>query len=267
MQPTLNIALRAARIAGEQVARAIERLDIIRSEQEGVSEFIHDTAAGAEKSVAYHLQKANPHHRVIGMHGGPVGEPVATSDYEWRINPIDGLTNFSRSLPCFALTLICKFKGRAEHAVILNPITGEEFTTSRGRGAQLNGRRIRVSPLKTLNDSLIGASYLNADPARPGLEQHLEICKRISRQGAEVQQNGSPALTLAYLAAGRMDGCWFQGLSEWELDPGLLLLQESGGLTGDFSGGNAIVSRGELVAANAKLFKVLLQAIRPALDA
>jgi len=266
MQPTLNIALRAARIAGEQVARAIERLDIIRSEQESVSEFIHDTAAGAEKSVAYHLQKANPHHRVIGMHSGPVGEKVEGSDYEWLVNPIDGLTNFSHSLPCFALTLICKHKGRAEHAVILNPITGEEFTASRGRGAQLNGRRLRVSPQKILQDSLIGASYLSADAARPGLEQHLEISKRISRQGAEIQQNGSPALTLAYLAAGRMDGGWFQGLTEWELEPGLLLLQESGGLSSDFIGGNAIMARGELVAANAKLFKVLLQAIRPVLD-
>ncbi|HEY5717293.1 MAG TPA: inositol monophosphatase family protein [Motiliproteus sp.] len=265
MQPTLNIALRAARIAGEQVARAIERLDIIRSEQESASDFIQDTAIGAEKSVAYHLQKANPHHRVIGMHSGPVGEPVESSDYEWQVNPIDGMVNFSRSLPSFALTLICKHKGRAEHAVILNPVTGEEFTASRGRGAQLNGRRIRVSPNKILLDSLIGCGYANNDASSPELEQFLEISKRISRQGADIQQNGSAALTLAYLAAGRMDGAWFKGLTEWELEPALLLLQESGALTSDFVGGNAITSRGELVSANAKLFKVLLQAIRPAL--
>lgn len=263
MQPTLNIALRAARIAGEQVARAIERLDIIRSEQESVSEFIDDTAAGAEKSVAYHLQKANPHHRVIGKHSGPVGETVEESDFEWLINPIDGLTSFTNGLPTFALTLICKFKGRPEHVVVINPITSEEFTASRGRGAQLNGRRIRVSPCKTLDDSLIGSIYQNESKERPGLAQHLEICKRISLQGAEVTLGGSAALALAYLSSGRLHGGWFTGLTEWELEPGLLLLQEAGGLSGDFIGGNAIVSRGELVAANPKLFKLMLQVIRP----
>ncbi|WP_210397575.1 inositol monophosphatase family protein [Motiliproteus sediminis] len=265
MQPTLNIALRAARIAGEQVARAIERLDIIRSEQESVSDFMRDTAAGAEKSVAYHLQKANPHHRVIGFHSGPVGEPAEDSDYQWLVNPIDGLTNFSRSLPSFALTLVCKVKGRAEHVVILNPITGEEYTASRGRGAQLNGKRIRVSPLKSFDDALIGTNYQSEDPESPALDQHLDIFKRVQLLGADVQQNGSYTLTLAYVASGRMDAAWCKGITEWELEPSLLLLQEAGSLSGDFNGGNALAQRGELVAANPKLFKQLLQTIRPTL--
>ena len=265
MQPTLNIALRAARIASEQIARAIEHLDIIKSEQEGVSEFITETVLAAEKSAAYHIHKANSQHRVLGQHGGSYDEEELKGDTEWHINPIDGLTNFAHGVPLFALTLICKEKGRTEHVVLINPITGEEFTASRGRGAQLNGKRIRVSGLRELKGALIGSDYENNSDQHPNLEAYLDIYKRLNIQGSEVKSYGSAGLTLAYLAAGRIDACCLLNLSSWELDPGMLIIQEAGGLMGDFTGGNNSTKNGNLVAGNPRLFKQLLQAIRPAL--
>ncbi|MEH6650752.1 MAG: inositol monophosphatase family protein [Motiliproteus sp.] len=256
MQPTLNIALRAARIAGEQVARAVDRLDIIKSENEDVAEFIAETAAAAERSIAYHLLKANPGHRITGQHSGNIGAGEA-SDHEWFVNPIDGLTNFANALPTFALTLVCKVQGKIEHAVVLNPNTGEEFTASRGRGAQVNGKRTRVSDLKTLPKALIGNYYNHRDDA--GLERHLRGTKTVYQQQAELHQIGSAALTLAYQAAGRTDSCWIQGADSWELEAGLLLLQESGALIGDFNGNNGMLESGNLIAANPKLFKQMLK--------
>ncbi|MEH6469895.1 MAG: inositol monophosphatase family protein [Halopseudomonas sp.] len=256
MQPTLNIALRAARIAGEQIARAVERLDIIKSEKEDVATFIVDTASAAERSIAYHLLKANPGHRITGLHSGDLGAKEA-SDFEWYINPIDGLNNFANALPSFALALVCKQQGRFEHAVIINPITGEEFTASRGRGAQVNGKRIRVSDLKTIPKALIGNHYSHSDEA--GLEYHLDGSKQLYLNEARINLVGSAALTLAYQAAGRTDGCWIQGADSWELQAGLLLLQEAGALISDFNGNNTMLESGNLIAANSKLFKQMLK--------
>lgn len=256
MQPTLNIALRAARIAGEQVARAVERLDIIKSEKEDVGAYIVDTASAAERTIAYHLLKANPGHRITGLQSGSIGSKEK-SDYEWYINPIDGLSHFASALPTFALALVCKQQGRIEHAVVLNPITGEEFTASRGRGAQVNGKRIRVSDLTTLPKALIGNHFNFRNEA--GLDQHLGGTKQLYLQGARLHLVGSAALTLAYQAAGRTDACWIQGADSWELDAGLLLLQEAGALIGDLNGSSDMLNSGNLVAANAKLFKQMLK--------
>ncbi len=265
MQPTLNIALRAARIASEQIARSVERLDIIKSEQQSVSEFITETATAAEKSAAYHIHKANPQHKVIGQHGGVYEGEQPQGDTEWHISPIDGLTNFANGLPLFAFTLICQEKGRNEHVVVINPITGEEFTASRGRGAQLNGKRIRVSDLKTLKTALVGCDYINSSNQEKPLNAYLDIYRQISQQHAQIQSYGSAALTLAYVAAGRIDSCCMMSLSDWELNPGMLLIQEAGGLMGDFTGGNNSLKSGNLVAGNPRIFKQVLQTIQPAL--
>ncbi len=263
MQPTLNIALRAARIASEQIARAIERLDIIKTEQQSVSGFINETAVAAEKTVAYNIQKANPQHRVVGQYGGRYDTEQSNGDSEWYINPIDGLINFANGLPLFALTLVCKEKGRSEHVVVINPVTGEEFTASRGRGAQLNGKRIRVSNLRELKGALVGSDFDSSIGQH--LDAYLGLYKQLSLQGGQIQSYGSAGLTLAYLAAGRIDACCLLNLSNWELDPGMLLIQEAGGLMGDFNGGLNCYKSGNLVAANPKLFKQLLRTIRPAL--
>lgn len=259
MQPTLNIALRAARIASEQIARAVERLDIIKSEQQSVAEFVTEVCLAAEKVLAANIHKANASHKVVGVYSGEVASETETNDdVEWFINPIDGLTNFAKGLPWFALTVVCREKGRIEHTVVLNPMTGEEFTASRGRGAQLNGRRIRVSSLTDFKGAVIGADLTS----NKQLERFQSVFGTLTELGADVQNCGSCSLTLAYVAAGRLDGCCLLGMPITELEPGRLLIQEAGGLTGDFSGNAKLSERSDLLAANPKLFKQLLKDMR-----
>lgn len=260
MQPTLNIALRAARIASEQIARATERLEIIRSEQENVADFVASVCKSAESTLAANIHKANPAHKVIGLHSGEIpGEAATEGDVEWFVNPVDGLANFAKGLPWYAMTVICREKGRIEHVVVVNPITGEEFTGSRGRGAQLNGRRIRVSPLKTLAGSLM---TLADEGVADGSVQYLDLYKKFSSLEIDVQNSGSVALTLAYVAAGRLDACCLLAVDTVNLEAGRLLIQEAGGLTGDLSGNAKLAEAGDFLAANPKYFKQLLQALR-----
>ncbi|RAU17189.1 inositol monophosphatase [Nitrincola tibetensis] len=259
----VNIALRAARLGGEQIARAIERLDLIKSEQSSVAEFINDVCCQAERTIVQSLQKAYPHHTVNAEFSGHY---KATGDgpthVEWQINPVDGLTNFSNALPIFALSLTGRVNGRIDHAVIINPITGEEFTASRGNGAQLNGRRLRVSSAKNLTGSLIGTGFFNRKSDKPWFHTQQSIVTQIINADGNTFSSGSTLLNLAYTAAGRLDGFFQAGLNDWEQEAGILLIQEAGGLIGDFKGGNQHLKTGELVAANPKMFKQLLKTVQ-----
>lgn len=261
MHPTVNIALRAARIASEQIARATERLEIIQSEQENVADFVEHVCTNAERVLAGQIHKTNPTHRVVGMHSGeiPCEDGAANPETEWFVNPIDGLTNFAKGLPWYALTLVFREKGKVEHVVLINPTTGEEFTASRGRGAQLNGRRIRVNPTKEFNGSLVALSKSMGDDS---LDQYISVYSKLTDFGCEVQNAGSLALSLAYVAAGRLEACCLLEVEEESTVPGQLLIQEAGGLMGDLSGKAKVASKGNLIAANPKLFKQLLQGLK-----
>ncbi len=264
MQPMVNIALRAARLAAEQIARATERLDLIKSEQADVATFINDLCHQAERTIAHTIQKAYPHHSIVGDYSGlhkPVGE--GPSPCEWQVTPIDSLINFSNAVPSFALSLTGRINGKVTHALVLNPITGDEFTASRGEGAQLNGKRLRVSNNKGLEGALIGTGFLGRDSDRSGLDTELSVMRELVQAGATPFSTGSVALNLAYTAAGRLDGFLQLGLNQSEQDAGLLLIQEAGGLVGDTAGGSNHRDSGKLVAGNPKMFKALLKAMRP----
>ncbi|WP_082400169.1 inositol monophosphatase family protein [Neptunomonas antarctica] len=262
----LNIALRAARIAGEQIARSAERIDLIKSEQSSISDFLNETATKAEQTIAYSIQKAYPAHSLIGEFSGEYKSLEEKSDVTWHVNPIDSISNFSNGLPVFAICLSAEIKGRLEHALILNPITGEEFTASRGNGAHLNGKRLRVSNKRTLEQAVICSSFLNSRTEKAQFETFKLIMSQIQSADGILHNNGSVALNMAYTAAGRMDGFLQIGIRPDILNAGALLIQESGGLLGDFRGGNDFRKTGNTVAGNAKLFKALLKAIQPALE-
>lgn len=265
MQPMVNIALRAARLAGEQIPRTLERLDLIKSEQSDVAEFISDLCQKAERTIISTIQKAYPHHSLIGEYTGhhaPVGE--GPGQCEWHISPIDSLTNLANALPMFALSITGYVNGKAEHCVVLNPMFGEEFTASRGKGAQLNGRRLRVNNRTSLEGAIIGTGYHARQSDKPWLESHLRMMQEVMQAGATLHNSGSPVLSLAYTAAGRLDGFFQIGLSPTELSAGLLLIREAGGLVGDFSGGSSYSERGNLVTGNPRIFKALLRTLHPA---
>jgi len=257
----LNIALRAARKAGELVARATDQLDTLEVKQKSPNDYVTEIDQAAEKEIVYHLSKAHPDHGFLGEEGGLQGN--AKSDFQWVIDPIDGTTNFMRGIPHFAISIACLYKGQLEHAVILNPITREEFTASRGKGAQLNGRRMRVSSKTSLDGALIGTGI----PFKSRNEQHIPAymttLESIAKQTAGIRRAGAASLDLAYVAAGRLDGFWEIGLNKWDIAAGVLLIRESGGLVADFNGGNNFMESGHIVAGNPKCFKSLLQSIQP----
>lgn len=263
MEPMLHIALRAARKAGELIARATERLDIVEVQQKGNNDFVTEVDQAAEKEVIYHLQKAYPNHAFIGEEGGIQGN--TDSEYQWIIDPLDGTTNFIHGIPHFAVSIACTCNGQLEHAVVLDPIRREEFTASRGKGAQLNGHRIRVSPRKSLDGALIGTGIPFKSRSEKYIPAYTDSLQAVALQTAGIRRAGAAALDLAYVAAGRLDAFWEIGLSQWDIAAGVLLVREAGGLISDFNGGNHYMETGNIVAGNPRCFKGLLQTVQPPL--
>ena len=262
MQPMLNIALRAARLASEQVQRASEKLEIIRSEKSEVSELIEETALKTEQTIVHTIQKAYPNHALQGQFSGdykPVGDKTEAT---WYISAIDNVANFTNGLPQLAVCLAAVIKGKVEHAIILNPITGEEFTASRGHGAVLNGRRIRVSDKKGLEGCTIATNFADNSGDTVQLDSYLAITRDLHQQHGMLHNSGSAALNFANTAAGRIDGAFAGKLQQATCLSCALLVQEAGGLIGDLAGGPNYKKSGELVTGNAKIFKALVQAIR-----
>lgn len=255
----LTIALRAARKAGEMIERALERVDVVNFEEKGRNDFVTEVDKASEKEIIYHLRKAYPDHRITGEETGTSGD--ADSDYEWIIDPLDGTTNFIHGIPHFAISIACLHKGQVEHAVVLDPIKREEFTASRGRGAALNGRRIRVSSRRGLDGALIGTGIPFSGFALDNMTPYLAALQEIAGQTSGIRRPGAASLDLAYVAAGRFDGFWEMNLKQWDIAAGVLLVKEAGGLISDFRGGNSFMDTGHVVCASPKVFKPLLQIV------
>ncbi len=259
MEPTITIALRAARKAGALIEQALERVEFLTVENKNRNDFVTEIDRASEKEIIYHLRKAYPDHVIVGEESGR--QEGQNSDYEWIIDPLDGTTNFIHGIPHFAISIACKYKGQLEHAVVLDPIKREEFTASRGKGAMLNGRRIRVSQRKGLDGALIGTGIPFNGYALENMEPYLKALHEVAGQTAGIRRPGAAALDLAYVAAGRFDGFWELNLKEWDMAAGVLLVREAGGLVSDFQGGNSYMKTGNIVCGNPKVFKPLLQIV------
>ena len=195
-----------------------------------------------------------------GEEGGTIGP--AESDYEWVIDPLDGTTNFLHGIPHFSISIACFHKGKLEHAIVYDPIKQEEFTASRGKGAMLNGRRIRVTNRKSLDGALIGTGVPFNGFAFENIDPYLNALRDIAGVTAGVRRPGSAALDLAYVASGRFDGFWEMNLKPWDMAAGILLVTESGGLISDFNGNNGYYNSGDVVCGTPKVFKPLLQIVQ-----
>ena len=222
-----------------------------------------DSKCAAEKEILYHLSKAYPDHAFLAEESGSSGDP--DSEYRWLIDPLDGTTNFIRGIPHFAVSIACEYRGKLEHAVVLDPIRREEYTASRGRGAQLNGRRIRVSKLNGLDGALLGTGIPFKQRQTEHLEAYIVTLQKLAAQSGGIRRAGAAALDLAYVAAGRLDAFWEIGLAPWDIAAGALLVREAGGLIGDFNGEATYMDSGNIVCGNPKCFKGVLQVTRPAL--
>lgn len=261
MQPMTTIALRAARKAGEIISRATDRLDSIEVQKKGTNDFVTEVDKAAEDEIRYHLTKAYPDHAILGEEGGLIGSEDA--EYQWILDPLDGTTNFVRGIPHFCVSIGCLYKGQLEHAVILDPIRREEFTASRGHGAFLNDRRMRVSNRSSLDGALLGTGIPYKNRREECIPNYMNSLQAVSEQTAGIRRGGASALDLAYVAAGRLDGFWEIGLNKWDIAAGILLIREAGGLVADFNGGNDFMETGNIVAGNPKCLKALLQTVQP----
>lgn len=256
----LNIALRAGRKAAELIERAFERVDLVTIETKSRNDFVTEVDKAAEKEIIFNLRKAYPDHTIRGEEGGT--QQGKNPDYEWIIDPLDGTTNFIHGVPHFSVSIACKYKGQLEHAVIIDPINREEFTASRGRGAALNGRRIRVSNRRSLEGALIGTGIPFNGYALEHISNYLACVQDIAGQTAGIRRCGSAALDLAYVAAGRFDAFWEIHLQEWDVAAGILLVKEAGGLVSDFNGGADYMDSGNIVCGSPKAFKPVLQSVQ-----
>ena len=256
----VNIALRAARSAGDKIVRAAERMDLVKVDEKGRNDFVTDVDRASEQEIISHLRKAYPDHRILGEESGYVGNP--DSDYLWIIDPLDGTTNFLRGIPHYAVSVGCLYKGRPEHAVVYDPVKQEEFTASRGRGAQLNGRRIRVTGRMSMNGALFATGVPFSLPSSAHMEPYLASFRVLAEQSSGIRRLGVASLDLAYLAAGRFDAFWEMHLKPWDIAAGVLLVTEAGGMISDFQGDNNFLENGHVVAATPKLFKPTLQVVQ-----
>lgn len=263
MQPMLNMALRAARAAGDIIAQSAQRVDLVDVEAKGINDYVTKVDRTAERAIMDVLQKTYPDHGFLGEETGRREGKGMGAEWLWIIDPLDGTTNFIHGFPQFAVSIAVQHKGVTEHAVVLDPIKREEFTASRGRGAAMNGRRLRVTSRKGLEGALIGTGF----PFRPDQQEHVDsylaMFKDVARQTAGLRRAGAAALDLAYVAAGRLDGFFEFGLQPWDVAAGDLLIREAGGLVCDFAGGHNYLGSGNVVSGNPKLLKALLTTLSP----
>ena len=257
MQPLLNIAVRAARRAADVIVRSLNRLESIEVSTKGRNEYVTEVDRAAEAEIIATIRRAYPDHAFLGEETGASG----SGPIEWIIDPLDGTTNFIHGFPQFCVSIGCRVRGRIDHAVVHDPMRQEIFTASRGDGAHLDNRRMRVSNLRGLDGALIGTGFPYRANTRY-LDSYLGMLKDVMLATAGVRRPGSAALDLAYVAAGRTDGFFEIGLGPWDTAAGSLLVEEAGGRVGTLSGGE-YTQGGNIIAASPRVYEGLVSLLAP----
>lgn len=262
MHPMLNTAVKAARRAGTVIMRHADRLDRLAVEPKGRNDFVTEVDRRAEAEIIDILRGAYPDHAILAEESGT---HHAGDRYLWIIDPLDGTTNFLHGYPHFAVSIALQSKGKLEQAVVFDPHRNELYTASRGQGAHLNDRRIRVSKITDMQHALLGTGF----PFRS--QEYLDLWVRTFRvlmpDSSGVRRAGSAALDLAHVACGRFDGFWEFGLHLWDMAAGCLLIEEAGGMVSDPAGGQDHFHSGNLLAGNPKIHEEMLKRIKPQLPA
>ena len=256
MHPMLNIAVTAARLAARVILMHLDQLDRIEVHTKGRGDFVTQVDLEAEAAILDVLLTAYPDHGVLAEESGK----KTGGDYTWVIDPLDGTTNFIHGYPQFGISIAVMHKDRVEHGLVYDPLRDELFTASRGEGARLNDRRIRVSQARHLDHALLGTGF----PVRSigKTDPWLRTFRALLLKTSGIRRAGAATLDLAHVAAGRFDGFWEMGLSPWDMAAGVLLVREAGGLVADFDGNQKFMDSGNIVAANSTLFNELLHIIQ-----
>jgi len=257
MHPMLNIAVRAARKAGSLINRATLEGGALNVRSKRAKDFVTQVDQAAEQAILEIARKAYPEHGFVGEESGASNEDA---EFVWIVDPLDGTTNFIHGFPQYCVSIGIRSRGVMAHAVVYDPVKNELFTASKGAGAYLNDRRIRVTPLARLGDALVGTGFPFKELDR--LDLYMRQLQTMMRTCAGVRRAGAAALDLAYVACGRLDAFWELGLSPWDMAAGSLLVAEAGGLVGDLKGEQTFMESGDICCSTPKVFPALLEALR-----
>jgi myo-inositol-1(or 4)-monophosphatase len=249
MHALLNVAVMAARRAGSTLIKKMNNLEKLEVEQKGHNDYVSEADRAAEKAAIDCILKHYPDHAIHAEESGVQGE----SDTTWIIDPLDGTTNYLHGFPVFAVSVGVQVNGRMEHGVVYDPLRQELFTASRGQGAQLEGRKIRVSGRKHLEQALVGTGF----PFRQAdkeIEPYLGMLGKVIRNTSGVRRPGAAALDLCYVAAGRLDAFWETGLAPWDLAAGSLIIREAGGIVSGLDGSENFLDTGHILCGTPKIY-------------
>ncbi|RRD56075.1 inositol monophosphatase [Comamonadaceae bacterium OH2545_COT-014] len=259
LHPMLNVAIKAARAAGAIINRAALDVEAVRVSQKQVNDFVTEIDHASENIIIDTLLSAYPQHGIHAEESGRThGNPQA--DHVWIIDPLDGTTNFIHGFPVYCVSIALSVRGRIEQAVVYDPTRNDLFTATRGRGAYMNDRRMRVSKRARLSDCLISTGF----PFRKGddFKTYLQMMADVMKRTAGLRRPGAAALDLAYVAAGFTDGFFETGLKPWDVAAGSLLVTEAGGLVGNFTGEADHLTPRECLAANPRVYAQLVSLLR-----
>ena len=260
LHPMLNTAVKAARSAGSIINRASLDLDMIRVTTKSANDFVTEVDHKAEAIIIETLLGAYPGHGILAEESGRA-HGAKDSEYVWIIDPLDGTTNFIHGFPVYAVSIALAFRGQVQQAVVYDPTRNDLYYASKGRGAFLNDRRLRVSKRIRLADCLIGTGF----PFRKGddFKHYLQMFELVMQSCAGLRRPGSAALDLCHVAAGCTDGFFETGLSPWDIAAGSLLVTEAGGLIGNFTGESDYLYQREVVAGSPKIYGQLVAMLSP----
>lgn len=260
LHPMLNIAVKAARTAGALINRASLDLDLLKVTAKSTNDFVTEVDQAAEQAIIETLLGAYPGHGILAEESGRT-HGARDSDFVWIIDPLDGTTNFIHGFPVYAVSIALSFKGQVQQAVVYDPSRNDLFYASKGRGAYLNDKRIRVSRRTRMAECLIGTGF----PYRKGdnFKRYMAMFEVVMQSCAGLRRPGAAALDLCYVAAGWYDGFFETGLNPWDVAAASLIITEAGGLVGNFTGEADFLFQRELVAGNPRIYGQLVQMLAP----
>ncbi len=261
MHPMLNTAVKAARRGAAIINRASFDLDRVKVTEKNPNDFVTEVDQAAEQAIIEVLKTAYPDHAILAEESGASANLHDDNENVWIIDPLDGTTNFIHGFPQYCVSIALQQRGQITQAVVYDPTRNDLFTATKGAGAYLNEKRIRVTKRDKIADALIGTGF--PFRATDDIDQYLKMFKIMSQSCAGLRRPGSAALDLAYVAAGRLDGFFEKGLKPWDLAAGSLLITESGGIVGTFEGESDYLYKGDILAGTPKVFAQMVSLLSP----
>lgn len=261
MHPMLNTAVKAARRGATVINRASFDLDRIKVNDKGHNDFVTEVDHAAEQAIVEVLLNAYPDHAILAEESGASANLHDDAENVWIIDPLDGTTNFIHGFPQYCVSIALQQRGQITQAVVYDPTRNDLFTATKGAGAYLNEKRIRVGKRDKVADALIGTGFPFRDMQQ--LDEYVEMFKVVVKNSAGLRRPGSAALDLAYVAAGRLDGFFEKGLRPWDIAAGALLVTEAGGIMGDFTGESDYLYKGDVIAGSPKVFAQMITLLSP----